>query len=68
MAYTFIVRCPVCSCQIDKFVSQTKEIDGQGAAMVIGESRRQHGKDSPQCMKQDDWYKGWLFDAPIENK
>lgn len=64
--YRRVVRCPVCKAQIDVWEGPDKEPSGMGAAMCLGPSRAQHGKESPQCRKHEKWSEGWTFDEPEE--
>lgn len=61
----YAVLCPVCKKQFDTYEG---EIGGMGPAMVLGDSRRDHGKESPQCKCHDDWYKGWILEPIPETK
>ena len=68
MTYKHVARCPVCSEVFDILEGPTPEPDGQAAAMLLGEYRRDHAEQSPACTEDRRWVKGWTFDKPEEIK
>jgi len=61
-----IARCPVCKKQIDVLTSPTKETSGYGEALILGDSRRAHAVESPQCVGAKGWERGWDLDDFVE--
>jgi len=51
------VFCEACGTQIDELISPTKESNGMGEAMVLGDSRRMH-REETGCPGD---HRGWQF-------
>lgn len=52
-----VLRCPVCDAIMD--VQMAAEEIAMAVAMLGGDARRYHAKESPECAEHDDWIKGW---------
>ena len=64
--YQTPVLCPVCGKVIDVFTCPAKAIDPTVAAMLFGDSRRAHAKESPQCRDAKEWVEGWNYGETVE--
>ena len=54
-----ICRCPVCKEIIDVVTHYTDQPHGQSMSMIVSDSRRLHAEQSPQCVGQEGWHRGW---------
>lgn len=59
MNYKTILRCPVCGKTMDEISHDDPEPSGMGIAMLGGDGRRLHAKESPDCRFSDMWHEGW---------
>lgn len=54
------ILCPVCYKQMDLFSHPSEEVSDMGLAMLLGDSRRIHAAQSPECRNDVRWIHGCI--------
>jgi hypothetical protein len=53
------LACPVCGKYMDIITHHTQDNSGYGTALLGGDGRSVHRKESPSCAQHRDWVMGW---------
>lgn len=65
MTYKTTARCPVCQTVFDTIQHPHPELDGQTAAMLLGQCRSDHARASMSCTGDRDWSEGWTLEDSV---
>ena len=55
--FAYDLLCPVCGAVMDSI--HTSRVGGMGESLIGSDGRRFHGQDSPDCMEDAKWHRGW---------
>lgn len=59
MSYQTTVKCPVCQKTMDTLKHDEPEISGMAESLLCVDGRREHARQSPQCVGANGWHRGW---------